>query len=233
MRIAVCDDEQAQRAAVCAQLHAWRPAYTVESFAEGEGLLQRIRQGARYDLLLLDIALPGKDGISVGEQIRAYDEDVLLLFLTSHEQYVFSSFACGVFDYIMKSAAQERLFAALDRAERLVHKRRHCLTIQTKEGVRRVEVQDLVFVEAYHRHLLLHMRGQTCDTLGKMNALAAQLQPFGFLRCHQGFLVNMQYIQRIEEGIIVTAYGDRVEMSVRKRTECLRLFNEYLEGVSI
>jgi DNA-binding LytR/AlgR family response regulator len=231
MRIAICDDEQNCREDIHKILLSHERLsrdLAVALFASGKDLLDCYSQRQRFDLIFLDVEMPELDGLQTGAQIRALDAEVIIVFLTSHKQYVFESLRIEIFDYLMKPAASDIVHNLLERAYRKYKEQRHIVQLQWQGRSCALEVGSIVYVEGYHRHTVFFTAQEKYECVGKLDEYDAKLTPYGFLRCHQGFLINMKYIQSIEKDRFKTTTGHFVEMSVRRKPECLRSFNNYL-----
>ena len=104
MRIAIVEDEQQQRELlrdyVCQYARDTGAHHTVELFGSGEELLERY--SPQYDIILLDIEMPGLNGMETAERIRARDADVVLMFVTNMAQYAVGGYAVGALDFVLK-----------------------------------------------------------------------------------------------------------------------------------
>ena len=97
MRISIVEDEQAQRDLLQSYIERYSREsgiqFDVEAFADGRGLLADYHPD--HDIILLDIELPGMNGMEIAELIRAQDEDVVLMFITNMAQYAVGAMRWG------------------------------------------------------------------------------------------------------------------------------------------
>ena len=104
MRIAVVEDEQEQRDLLSGYIQKFaqetNTQHTVDLFENGLKLLEDFKP--EYDIILLDIEMPGINGMETAEQIRALDENVVLMFITNMAQYAVGGYSVGALDFVLK-----------------------------------------------------------------------------------------------------------------------------------
>ena len=118
IRIAVCDDEEntarLHQDKIREILSENRTVYETALYTRSDNLLSDIMEdGFFYDILLLDIEMPGTDGMEIAEKIRPYLPDVKIIFITSHIEYAIDAYELSVFRYVPKNDLDRRLPAAI------------------------------------------------------------------------------------------------------------------------
>ena len=190
-------------------------------------LLAAIERGTQFDLLLLEVLLPGENGIDAAEEIRKYDHRVKIIFLTSSAEYAVASYRVGAYYYQLKPVRGEVLFRLLDSAlEDCGRERDSSLILRCKSGITRVEPRQLEFCEVDNRTLVLHLaNGTVLECAGSLDGLYRQLTPFGgFLRPHRSYIVNLDYIRsHSAQGILMSGQA-RIPLSKRKHDEVKKAF---------
>jgi DNA-binding LytR/AlgR family response regulator len=231
MKIAICDDDQYFLDALGQALRSSRelPEGTeVCPFPDGAGLAGSYAARGGFDLVFLDIEMPGMSGIEAGRLVRGMDKDAIIVLLTGHRRYVFRSFPIEPFDYLVKPVGGADLDSLLRRAVKKSREQRHIVALKWRGQQCAVEAGKVVCVEGRNRHTVFHTENGECECVGNLGQYAAQLAPYGFVRCHQSFLVNMKYIMRIEARQILTSAGTGVALSQGRRAGCLKAYNEYI-----
>ncbi len=122
MRIAIVDDEPLARGRLAALLRECEGVEVVASVGDGEAALAACAE-TRPDLLLLDIAMPGLDGIGVARRLAALPDPPQLVFCTAYEQHALEAYELRAADYLLKPVRGERLREALARAQALRQRR--------------------------------------------------------------------------------------------------------------
>ena len=147
LRIAVVEDDAPTREKLCTLIrdHAVSKGkdLAVTPLEDGSSLLGGALSG--YDIIFLDIMLPGLTGMEVAERIRAGDPDVVLVFVTNAAQYAIKGYAVGALDFVLKPVNPYEFLVKLERAlERAAQRRQRPITLQTADGVQ-VLVSGLFF----------------------------------------------------------------------------------------
>ena len=119
-RVAVCDDSSEDARYVAGMVQAWASsrdaALQVERFPSAEAFLFHYAEDQSYDMLLLDIEMPGMDGVAMARQVRRDNEAVQIVFVTGYSDYIAQGYDVAALHYLMKPVDREKLFAVLDRA---------------------------------------------------------------------------------------------------------------------
>ena len=113
MRIAICDDEVSMVQILEEKIKRLLPDAVIEKYLSGEKL---IASGSKPDVLFLDIQMPGMDGMETAKMLRQDNEDMILIFVTAAEEYVFQAFDVGAFHYLVKPFSDEKLKEVVTKA---------------------------------------------------------------------------------------------------------------------
>jgi len=212
LRLLIADDEPLIRRGL---RNALGRLADVEVVAECENGTQAIEEVLKMqpDLVLLDVEMPGSDGLEVVRQIGP-ESMPPVIFVTAYDEYAVKAFELNAVDYLLKPFDEERLRAAIERArERRAQKDLHALAGRLRNlvgspgnswaerlVVRNSDRYDLVpvdkvdWVEAANNYLLLHCGGKT-HLLGEtLCSLEKRLDPRKFVRVHRGRIVNISRI---------------------------------------
>lgn len=230
IHIAIVEDDAAERERLCAlagQLARCQGASVqITPYADADELLRA--PGARFDLILLDIQMPGTDGMTAARRIRETDEDVLLVFITSMAQYALQGYQVNALDFLVKPVSEPMLAASMQRALRRLEKAAPaCLHVKIGASYRRLNVSDVLYAETLARHVILHTPGEAVPYPGSLAALEKELAPHGFFRCHSAFVVNLSAVERIQ-GSDAFIGGQAVPVSKHRRKEFLSALTRYL-----
>lgn len=230
MKVSVCDDNKEFHVTVKRALREVQDEKEISSYYNGENLLKAANQGEIPDILFLDIEMEGKSGLETAALLRQRSEHTIIIFASCHPQYVFQSFYVNAFYYLVKPVGEEAIRKEFDRAVKEYQKLHSTISIHTEKGPVRIEIKDIYYISSYYRtiHLFTKKEHYQCD--GKLNVLEYMLSDKGFVRCHQGFLVNMQYIKEIGEKKMILHNGIEIDISARKRTDVKRKYNKYILG---
>lgn len=236
MQIAICDDEKVFRDVISEYLKPYKensPEITLTEFTCGEDLVAAYEQGTRFDIIFLDVEMKSLSGVEAGQKIRALDNTVMFIFITSHTKYVPEAFILSAFQFLVKPVERDMFVKEFDRAVRTYKKIRYRYNIAYKGKITALEVKNILFIETYNRHMKVTTSGGVFEYSGNIAAEEKKLAAFGFVRCHKGYLVNMHYIFRPENGMFELTNNVKVPISKHYKSEALAAYNKYVSGCCV
>lgn len=227
MRIAVCEDDLACMTKLKC-LFEQNTGYHADYFTTGREFLQEIEEDAYYDIILLDIRLPDTLGTKMASRLKKKLPGADIVFISSFPEYVTEAFTLQVSQFLLKPLNEQLLMVELERIVRRRKKENSVWCVNSHDVLYRLMTQDIIYVESYYRHLCIQMTGQRLEISGKIADARKALNPNIFYLCHQGFLVNMNYIRKIEQKELVCAPDFRVPISYRRRSAFLKAYSEFM-----
>ena len=234
IKIAFCDDDME----VLHQMNELLDRYRVErnedityaAFQSPFELLTEIEKGIRTDILFLDVVMPGQNGMDVAKEIRQYDTNMKIIFLTSSPEFAVESYSVGAYFYQLKPIWEESFFRLMDAVlAECEKKKKNSLILRSKDGITRINLQQLEYCEVLGRKLLFHLEnGAVMESAGSLDDLAGQLMQYSnFFRPHRSFLVNMEYIQNISSRSIKMVNDAEIPIPHGKCSEIKNTYMEY------
>lgn len=219
MRIAVCDDEEAQRALIIKYLEEWAKlrgeVVETTSFYDAENFLFAWEEDRQFDLLILDIEMGTLSGMELARKIREEHEEIPLLFITGYESYMAQGYEVSAIQYLLKPMYKDKLFTALDKLRK--GKRAETkMPFQTEEGMLFLTPSEIWYVEAVGHCCVMHVSDADHQLRHSFNELIKMLEKQkGFVQCHRSYLVNMQHVSAITKLDIVMDNKTKVPISRR------------------
>ena len=195
MRFAICDDDTRQGAQLANMVRTLDEAVVCETYTSGEALVADIGDGQDFDAVFPDMEMPGMDGIAAGNAIRAIDERLIIVFVTSHTQYAVASFQCEPLDYLVKPVETERLCTLLEKIRHRTSRNRVPLTFEEGGAYVRLYCDEIVYCESVRNGVIIHTKTETYKPRMTLSEVEAQLDPDLFGRCHRSFLVNLSFVR--------------------------------------
>lgn len=234
MKIAFCDDDLSVLNDIRVLLDQYRVERNQEieyaAFQSPLNLLAEIERGTRFDILFLDVLMPGETGIDAAAEIRNYDSNVKIIFLTSSSEFAVQSYTVGAYFYQLKPIWRESFFRLMDSAISACEKELNdSLILRCKSGITRIELRHLEYCEVIHHTLLIHLfNGKVLESIGSLDELSKQLESFaGFLRPHRSYLVNLDYVQRLSYHAITMSCLAEIPIPRGKYQEIKDAYLEY------
>ena len=219
LRIAVVDDELSFREEIQAYFARYQEAHDCQLqlsvFDSAEAFLSSFAPD--YDLVILDIDMPGMDGLEAARRLRRMDPKVLLMFVTNLAQYAINGYEVSAIDYIVKPLDYDKFEFKLDRALRLAaSKTTKKVLIRTEEGMIALNQEDVTYVEVQGHTLYYHTLEGIYQTRGTLKQALADFPPPQFYPSHQSYIVNLAYVEEVRNYEVIAA-GEKVFISRPKR----------------
>lgn len=233
MKTAVCDDEKIYRDTVVHFLRQYAEEGSVSSITEfesGEELIENCRSGSSYDLIFLDVEMGGMTGVEAAQLIREFDANAMIIFVTSHQQYVPEAFMVNAFQFLVKPISEDIFKREFCRALELYNKKRFKYKITYKEKTILLEAKDILYIETYNRHLRAVTTRGDYEYTGNMSAEEKKFLPYNFVRCHQSYLLNMHFINNLDKSSFILTNGQAVPISKHLKAGVLLKFNRFVSG---
>ena len=204
MKIALCDDDARALPVISGAARSAFAAKGIEPelrlFSSGKKLLEELEK-THFDLLLLDIEMPGMDGIELGKKLRAMGDDTKIVYVSEAESRVFESFQVQPLGFVRKSnflndiTAVTELYLKTSSAE----DSGGYLELTVRSGLISVKSGAVRYIEGSRNYQLLYMENkpEPVEVKMTMDKLEQMTEPYGFIRVHKGFLVNYLFIHRV------------------------------------
>ena len=214
LTLALCDDDPAFRAVLrcTAEKALAENGLTAEVFEAGAGSeLAVVLDHRSFDLILLDIDMPGMDGIRFGEELRARGCRSDIIYVSNMDEKVYEIFRVHPWSFVRKSRFSQELPSVLGEYARGRSNRMGQLLLTGESGQTvSLDPASLIYAEAVGKVQRLVLSGAAEPILirASLRELEEQLLPHGFIRIHKGFLVNYRYIKKITSRSVLLDTGD-------------------------
>lgn len=229
MTFAICEDEpyfsEGLNEMVGRYLGRKKLAASVTIFNNGEDLL---KSPQIFHVILMDIKLPGQNGMEIAGKLRENGVNSPIIFITSFRDYVFQAFEVDAIHYLLKPIAASGLYPALDKAIKQAEGiSRKTLLIPRGGGAQIIYIKDILYCEVFNHLIVIHTLAETYKYTGTLDSLLKRLD-HRFFRCHRSYIVNLSFVNDKEPGAAIMSGGDRVLVSRRKQQEFTQRLLEVL-----
>lgn len=222
-RIALCDDDRNAipviSGAACSAFEAKGFVVALDTYTNGKELLAAMAR-TQYDLILLDIDMPGIDGIEVGKRIKAIDHSIPVVFVSECEQRVFESFSVQPLGFVRKSSFLNDIAAVVELFQKYCDMTRNFEHVEfaTRTSLTSLCLAHICYIESSRNYQMIYLMDQSKPVEVKMTMarLEAQMMPHGFIRIHKGYLVNYRFIRRIETNTVILMDGTELPVGRSK-----------------
>lgn len=203
MKIALCDDDntELQKAKYVIQDFITQRQtdfqITLNTFTNGDDLLRHIDRFEGFDLLILDIMMPGMNGIELAAEIRSKNTDCKIIFLTSSSEFAVSSYKVDAFYYLLKPFSENELSALLCKVHDYIDNEKYSSIVIREAGkYTRIQIHTILYIESVKHTIYFHMRsGEVLSCYATISEFSDMLlSDKRFIRSHKSFVVNMNYV---------------------------------------
>ncbi len=234
MQIGICDDQKEIREILTDKVKKYYPAEDIAVYSSGEELLAARKLP---DILFLDVQMPEKDGMETARELRKRDRQMIIIFVTVTEDYVFQSFDVGAFHYLIKPLEEEKFEEVLQKAVRQVRERdsedagagkeRQSLIVTSKGQHITVPVQEIVYAEVFNRKIILHTMDADIEYYGKLKELEKKAGE-DFYRPHRAYLINLNFVRKYNADAIYLKRGQALvaKQNYHDFVKCYLRFNQ-------
>ena len=228
IELVICDDDTASlnqtKQFLTGLLHLWNEEIEIMTYTDSDSLMKRLRsENEQTDILLLDIDMPDISGLEVAQFIRDEDSDIIVIFLTAHDEFVYMSFQYAPFRYIRKEYMKEELPSAMKAAlAKLSAQRSFSICLRTQEGELSVKIADITHFQMENRRICVYMvQGATYIIWKKLKELKAEIdaRDSSFIYVHSGCVVNLRHVRTLRSGTVVLDGAREIEIPVSRRRQ--------------
>lgn len=231
VNICICDDEthvHDEIKSFISDLAVTDTQFSVVDMFSGEELLRKCSSNNMFGIIFLDTEMAGINGLKTAEELRKKGVKSIIIFISAKIDYVFDSFKYEAFHFMLKPFQKDEFYEVFFRAVRKYKSDHPAIVIKCQNDRYELLIHEIIFIEGYQRHIMVHTSSKVYEFVGKISDILRELEVHGFIRVHQGFLVNMAYIKCIDNNDIILRNNTKVMISIRKRAEALKAYDTYL-----
>lgn len=225
--IAICDDEKLMRNQVVTQIRSnfsyMKSDLILETFEDGEALLDRINEGAYFDMVLLDIEMPGIHGLELAVKLKEIFREIVVIYLSSYEEYVYESFKTQPFRFIPKSKMESMLTVAVKEGIQMVEKDAgKFYIISSNQDIERIPYNDIMYICKDGKNARFVRRsGRISKERKAMREVKSLIKSELFVWADRSFICNISYVRYIDKGYIFLTNGESFPIS-RERVQSVK-----------
>lgn len=213
-KIAICDDEKNVTNTIAEKISERGNEYEINCFDSGEKLLEA---SADYHILFLDIEMAGIDGIQTAFKLREKKYDGLIIFLTSHTEFMPDAFKVNAFRFLSKPIDDEKFNEAFMAAEKDILNTAHILITAKNKSIY-MKLTDIVYLEAYGDGTYIYDKnGNTYDTDCTLKYWKETIGTEHFFQVHKSYIVSLLHISHISKDGTIMLNGYSKELSISRR----------------
>lgn len=213
MKVAICDDNKEFVLILEKYLEDMDVTdIDCEVFYDGEALVDTYKRGsADYDVVFLDMEMDRLNGIDAANMIRKMDENVLIVFVTSHRKYVYKSFECSPFRFIVKPVSFEEFKDVFEKiCIKLNDKPQYIVFYEKKEKIR-LSCSDIIYFSCKTHDIIIHKKdGHTHKMRKSIGKLMEDLDDSKFVQVHRSYIINLEHVYKVGNNYVTMHHTDKL-----------------------
>lgn len=210
MRIAICEDDITQCSYLENELIDLNDKLKINaeivSFMTGEKLIESIRYESEFDIYLLDIEIGDMNGVDIAKEIRKKDIKAVIVFITSHKDFMLDAFGVHAYNYICKPISKDTIYALMENILKYIKISKQRFFFEYNREKFSVNFEDIIFFESNKRLIEITSVEGFYEYYGKIKELTSKLPEKDFSFIRSGCIINMNYIKKIEKNKVYYTY---------------------------
>jgi DNA-binding LytR/AlgR family response regulator len=216
LKVLILDDEYPARKELRYHLEQYDYIQIVGEATNAEEALELIR-AVDYSVVFLDIDMPGKNGLQLGEQLKSSPKPPAIVYVTAYNNYALDAFAVNAVDYLLKPIDPDRLTKALDKVNQVFFRQQNTEVPQqpepqiakpSKQPLEMIPVEhngkillinetEIIYVFASNDYTYIKTQGKKYLTRFTLKELEIRIKNTQFYRCHRSYLINLKKIKEV------------------------------------
>ncbi|MBR1669388.1 MAG: response regulator transcription factor [Butyrivibrio sp.] len=203
--------------------------FRITRFRDGDEITNGYK--SEFDIILMDIEMKLMDGMTAAEEIRRLDQDVVIMFITNMTNYAIRGYQVAALDYVLKPVSYFAFSQKLDRAISKIKKSdSNIISISMPTGVKKLDIDSIFYIESEGHNLNFYTSSGQFTIRAKLSDFEAQLSAYNFFRSNKGYLVNLRYVDGVENGAAIIA-GKQLLISRARKNDFMTALTNYMAGL--
>ena len=231
VRLAICEDDYTQADTILGYIKALtvhNPDITCDVYNSGDSLLdyyKRVAIDGYYDIIFFDIEMEGTNGVDAARIIRRCDDRVLFIYMTNFENYILKASDTFMFRFLIKPVAQDKFNSVFEAAHKTLMVRGKTFEYTNYYDTTRLYIADIVYFERLGRTIQIHSKAGVGSMWNQIGKLYEELSPYGFVRPHKSFLVNIAYIHKVSrKSLVLNDFKTEIPIGSSRANEIKQAF---------
>ena len=231
--LAIVEDEDSYAQQLVAFVNQYQAEsgnyFKITRFTDGDQIVEGYK--GQFDIILMDIEMKFMDGMTAAEEIRRLDQDVVIMFITNMTNYAIRGYQVDALDYVLKPvsyfAFSQKLGRAISRIKKDTSK---VISIEMPSGVKKLDIDNIFYIESEGHNLNFHTTGGDFSVRARIGDYDEQLSAYNFFRSNKGYLVNLKYVDGVENGSCLIA-GKQLLISRSRKNDFMAALTDYMAAL--
>ncbi|MBE5831511.1 MAG: response regulator transcription factor [Butyrivibrio sp.] len=234
IELAIVEDEDSYAAQLLDFVNRYQTEsgnyFKVTRFTDGDEITNGYR--GQFDIILMDIEMKLMDGMTAAEEIRKLDQEVVIMFITNMTNYAIRGYQVDALDYVLKPvsyfAFSQKLGRAISKMKKSAAK---IISVDMPSGVKKLDIDNIFYIESEGHNLNFYTTGGEFSIRAKLKDFEEQLSEYNFFRSNKGYLVNLKYVDGVENGSCIIA-GKSLLISRARKSDFMTALTDYMAALS-
>lgn len=235
MDIILCDDCVKDRKQLYQLLMEYEKgkeeSFTITEFSSGKELCLAKKILKKCQLLFLDINMEEQNGLVTALKLKELYPNIIIVLVTAYMGYALEGYKVKASRFLLKDDLKHTLKECMDSLLEELQRKNRYVEFSFVEGERRLLADDILYIETSRHKNIFYTKTQTYTIYKKLDELERELVEYGFVRVHQSFLVNMNYIEKISSYVLRLITGKEISVPKARYQEVKRSFALYKGAV--
>lgn len=209
MRIAICDDERTYIKKIENDINSLKThenEFEFSEFESGEAFISGFSKD-KYDLIILDIEMNDLNGLQTAEFLRQIDKNVILIFMTSYDKFVYQGYEVNAFRYILKNQPEPIYLKQLSDTIQEYYRNKKYIKVVDIDIEKELLTVDILYIEVYSHQIVIHTFNKEYYQKGKLSDYEKMLEECLFVRSDKSVLINITNIDYIKKNQVFMKNG--------------------------
>lgn len=215
MRIAICDDERTYIEKIKNDINSLKThenEFEFSEFESGEAFISEFSKD-KYDLIILDIEMKDLNGLQTAEFLRQIDKNVILIFMTSYDKFVYQGYEVNAFRYILKNQPEPIYLKQLSDTIQEYYRNKKYIKVVDNDIEKELLTVDILYIEVYSHQIVIHTFNKEYYQKGKLSDYEKMLEGCLFVRSDKSVLINITNIDYIKKNQVFLKNGKSLYVS--------------------
>lgn len=169
-------------------------------------------------------------GIELAKKIRTIDKEVIIIFITGIDEYVFEGYNVSAFNYLLKPIDEVKIFNVLDNIKEKLEKditNKKFLILSKGKNILRIDYDDIFYIIAFDHYIDIHTKNDIYTFNRKISEIETLLPQRYFVRCHRSYIVNIKYVKNINKNSLLLENQIKIPVSKTRINDTYDTFINY------
>lgn len=204
----------------------YNESFSFAIFNNAETFLKNYKK--EYSVVLMDINLPGMNGMECVKKLREIDDTVLVIFVTNLSQFAVDGYEVKAFDFVVKPISYYNFSLKLKRAlSHLSSLNNYELIISTKDKKYFININQLIYIEIRNHTIIYHLVNEEIKGSGTLKSLYTNLKKHHFAFCNQCYLVNLAFVKGIDDGFLLIN-NEKIRIASSRKKSFMQELTAYI-----